>query len=404
MISEISRRRDELRDAMVSSMMELIPLGGIGPENGGDGEIRKAEFIEGLAREMGLDVERVDARDERVPSGIRPNIIVRYEGRGERDIWIVSHMDVVPPGEGWSSDPFKPVIKDGRIYGRGTEDDGQAIISSLYAVKALADLGVRSDYGLNLAIVSDEETGSKYGILHLISEGIFSEDDLILVPDAGNKDGTMIEVAEKGILWIRVTVRGKQAHASTPEKGLNAHRIGMRLAMAIDDLLHSKFNEIDELFDPPVSTFEPTKREGSVDNVNTIPGTDIFYFDCRILPKYDIDEVLNSVKRIAEAFEVYGADITVEEVERSEPSFTDPESEIVRRIRKAVKLLRGKEAKPMGVGGGTCAAHLRRAGLQAAVWMTTEETAHQPDEYCVIDNMVEDAKVMASLILDELSI
>ncbi len=402
MISEISRRIDELRDAMVSSMMEMIPLGGIGPENGGDGEIRKAEFIEGLAREMGLDVERVDARDERVPSGIRPNIIVRYEGRGERDIWIVSHMDVVPPGEGWSSDPFKPVIKDGRIYGRGTEDDGQAIISSLYAVKALADLGVRSDYGLNLAIVSDEETGSKYGILHLISEGIFSEDDLILVPDAGNKDGTMIEVAEKGILWIRVTVRGKQAHASTPEKGLNAHRIGMRLAMAIDDLLHSKFNEIDELFDPPISTFEPTKREGSVDNVNTIPGTDIFYFDCRILPKYDIDEVLNSVKRIAEAFEVYGADITVEEVERSEPSFTDPESEIVRRIRKAVKLLRGKEAKPMGVGGGTCAAHLRRAGLQAAVWMTTEETAHQPDEYCVIDNMVEDAKVMASLVLDEL--
>jgi succinyl-diaminopimelate desuccinylase len=92
----------------------------------------------------------------------------------------------------------------------------------------------------------------------------------------------------------------------------------------------------------------------------------------------------------------------VEEVERSEPSFTDPESEIVRRIKRAVKLLRGKEAKPMGIGGGTCAAYLRRAGLQAVVWMTTEETAHQPDEYCVIDNMVEDAKVMASLVLDEL--
>jgi len=402
MIDEIARRIDELRDAMVSSMMEMIPLGGIGPENGGDGEIRKAEFIEKLARDMGLDVERVDARDERVPSGIRPNVIVRYEGRSRRNIWIVSHMDVVPPGEGWSSDPFKPVIKDGRIYGRGTEDDGQAIISSLYAVKTLADLKIRSDYGLNLAIVSDEETGSKYGISHLISEGVFSEDDLILVPDAGNKDGTMIEVAEKGILWIRVTVRGKQAHASTPEKGLNAHRIGMRLATAIDDVLHSKFNEVDGLFDPPVSTFEPTKREGGVDNVNTIPGVDIIYFDCRILPRYDIGEVIETVKKIAEAFEAYGVDITVEEVERSEPSFTDPDSEIVRRIKRAVKLLRGKEAKPMGIGGGTCAAYLRRAGLQAVVWMTTEETAHQPDEYCVIDNMVEDAKVMASLALDEL--
>jgi len=402
MIDRISKRIDELREEMVSSMMKIIPLGGIGPENGGDGEIKKAEFLEKLARDMGLEVERVDARDERVPSGIRPNIIVRYRGRSGRSIWIVSHMDVVPPGSGWSTDPFTPVLKDGRIYGRGTEDNGQAIISSLYAVKALSDLGVRPEYNLNLAIVSDEETGSKYGIDYLISRGIFSKDDMVIVPDAGNSDGTMIEVAEKGILWLRITVKGKQVHASTPEKGLNAHRIGMKLAMAIDDLLHSKFSEIDPLFDPPKSTFEPTKREANVENVNTVPGIDVFYFDCRILPKYSINDVLNAVKAIAEAYRSYGAEINVDTVGMNEPSFTDPSSEIVRRIQRAVKLLRGKDAKPMGVGGGTCAAHLRRAGIQAAVWMTTDETAHQPDEYCVVDNMVEDAKVMAAVVLNDL--
>ena len=402
MIDRISRRIDELRDDMISSMMKMIPLGGIGPENGGDGELRKAEFIEKLARSMGLEVERMDAKDGRVPSGIRPNIIVRYRGRGEKNIWIVSHMDVVPPGSGWSSDPFTPVIKNGRIYGRGTEDDGQAIISSLYAVKALSDLGIRSEYSLNLAIVSDEETGSKYGIDYLISNGVFSKDDLIVVPDAGNSDGTMIEVAEKGILWLRITVKGKQVHASTPERGLNAHRIGMKLAIAVDDLLHSRFSEIDLLFDPPRSTFEPTKKEANVENVNTVPGIDIFYFDCRILPRYNINDVLDAVKTIAKAYESYGAEIKVDVVSMSEPSFTDPNSEIVRRIQKAVKLLRGKDAKPMGVGGGTCAAHLRKAGLQAAVWMTTDETAHQPDEYCVVDNMVEDAKVMAAVVLDDL--
>jgi len=402
MIDKISKRIDELREEMVSTMMKMIPLGGIGPENGGDGEIRKAEFLEKLARDMGLDVERVDARDERVPSGIRPNIVIRYKGRSDRSIWIVSHMDVVPPGSGWSSDPFTPVLKNGRIYGRGTEDDGQAIVSSLYAVKVLSDLGIRSNYGLNLAIVSDEETGSKYGIEHLISKGIFSKDDLIIVPDAGNSDGTMIEVAEKGILWLKITVKGKQVHASTPEKGLNAHRIGMRLAIAIDDVLHSRFSDTDPLFDPPRSTFEPTKKEANVENVNTVPGIDVLYFDCRILPKYSINEVLDVVKTVAEAYKAYGADIKVDVVSMNEPSSTDPNSEIVRRIQKAVKLLRGKEAKPMGVGGGTCAAHLRRAGLQAAVWMTTDETAHQPDEYCVVENMVEDAKVMAAVVLDDL--
>ncbi|MGB9631263.1 MAG: M20/M25/M40 family metallo-hydrolase, partial [Candidatus Methanodesulfokora sp.] len=171
---------------------------------------------------------------------------------------------------------------------------------------------------------------------------------------------------------------------------------------AIDDLLHSKFSEIDPLFDPPKSTFEPTKREANVENVNTVPGIDVFYFDCRILPKYSINDVLNAVKAIAEAYRSYGAEINVDTVGMNEPSFTDPSSEIVRRIQRAVKLLRGKDAKPMGVGGGTCAAHLRRAGIQAAVWMTTDETAHQPDEYCVVDNMVEDAKVMAAVVLNDL--
>jgi succinyl-diaminopimelate desuccinylase len=212
----------------------------------------------------------------------------------------------------------------------------------------------------------------------------------------------MIEVAEKGILWLKITVKGKQVHASTPDKGLNAHRIGMRLAIAIDDVLHSRFSDTDPLFDPPRSTFEPTKKEANVENVNTVPGIDVLYFDCRILPKYSINEVLDVVKTVAEAYKAYGADIKVDVVSMNEPSSTDPNSEIVRRIQKAVKLLRGKEAKPMGVGGGTCAAHLRRAGLQAAVWMTTEETAHQPDEYCVVENMVEDAKVMAAVVLDDL--
>lgn len=399
MLDRLSSRVEALREEMVSSMLKIIPLKGIGPENGGDGELRKAQYLQELIEDMGFDVERVDSDDARVPSGVRPNLVVRYPGRSNRSLWVVSHMDVVPPGSGWDSDPFSPMVRDGRIYGRGAEDNGQAIISSIYALKAIRDLGLRPEYGLNLAIVSDEETGSKHGVRHLLSQGVFSSDDMALVPDAGNSEGTMVEVAEKGILWLRVRVRGKQAHASTPNKGINANRVAMKLALAIDDMLHSRFSSENRLFDPPRSTFEPTKREPNVENINTVPGEDVIYFDCRALPEHKLDDVLSVTKQVCDTFKYYGVDVELSVVERSEPSFTDPNSELVERLRRIIKLLRGKEAFPVGIGGGTCASYLRRAGIEAAVWMTTDETAHQPNEYCVIDNLVEDAKVIAALTL-----
>jgi len=401
-LDEVVAKVESLRDEMVSTMLELIPLGGIGPENGGEGELAKAEFLEGLLRRIGVDeIERHDARDDRVPSGVRPNIVARLRGEEHKTVWIVSHMDVVPPGDLslWESDPFKPVVRDGRIYGRGSEDDGQGIVSSIYAVKALLELGVKPKLTLGLALVSDEETGNRFGISHLISEGVFREGDLIVVPDAGNSEGTMIEVAEKGILWLRLRVEGRQTHASTPCRGLNAHRIGMELALQLDRVFHTKFCEADPLFDPPTSTFEPTKREPNVENVNTIPGTDTLYFDCRVLPRYDLDEVVETARALARAFEsAYGARVSVEVAARLDaPPPTDPDSEVVRRLRKAIKIVKGVDAKPMGIGGGTCAAEFRRAGLMAAVWMTTDETAHQPNEYCRIENLVGDAKVFAVL-------
>lgn len=399
LLDRLSSTIEGMREDIVSSMLKMIPLKGIGPENGGDGELRKAEYLQELIEGMGFEVERVDSEDARVPSGVRPNLVVRYPGTSSRNLWVVSHMDVVPPGSGWDSDPFSPLLKDGRVYGRGAEDNGQAVISSIYALKAVRDLGLRPKYGLNLAIVSDEETGSRHGVRHLISQGVFSSKDMALVPDAGNSEGTAIEVAEKGILWLKVRVRGRQAHASTPNRGVNASRVAMKLALAIDDALHFRFSSENKLFDPPRSTFEPTKREPNVGNVNTIPGEDVTYFDCRVLPDHELDEVLSVVKRVCDAFKCYGVDVELSVVERSEPSLTDPGSELVERLRRAIRTLRGKEAFPIGIGGGTCASHLRGAGMEAVVWMTTDETAHQSNEYCVIDNLIEDAKVIAALTL-----
>ena len=149
----------------------------------------------------------------------------------------------------------------------------------------------------------------------------------------------------------------------------------------------------------PESTFEPTRKDRNVDAVNIIPGEDITYFDCRILPNYDVDEVLAEITRVTAEFEKKtGATITFEVLQKQiAPKLKDGNSEMVALLKKAIKDARGLDARVGGIGGGTCAAFFRKAGIPAVVWSTVDEVAHQPNEYAKIKNMVDDAKIFALL-------
>jgi succinyl-diaminopimelate desuccinylase len=395
---------EQLQPEMVKTLMALIRLPAIAPENGGDGETQKAKKLTQILQDTDFDkIERYDAEDSRVSTGKRPNIITYY--RGETDakrLWIITHLDVVPPGEEqmWTmAKPFEPQLKNNRVYGRGAEDNGQSLIASLFAVKAIKRLGLKPKRTVALAFVADEEQGSNYGIQHLIDKGLFRKDDLIVVPDGGSGDGSFIEVAEKSILWFKLRTFGKQVHASLPNTGLNAHRVGMQVALALDKMLHEKYSRKDDKFDVPWSTFEPTKKEKNVDAVNIVPGEDTLYFDCRILPSYSLDEVLSEITRITKEFEKEkGVKITVEILQKqASPETNDANSEVARLLKQAIREFRGLDARVGGIGGGTCAAFFRKAGFPAVVWSTIDEVAHQQNEYTKVDNMVNDAKVFALL-------
>jgi succinyl-diaminopimelate desuccinylase len=127
-------------------------------------------------------------------------------------------MDIVPPGEDtlWTiTKPYEPLVKNGKIFGRGSEDNMQSMISSIFALKALRNLGIKPKRTIALCFVADEEQGSKYGIEYLIKHGVFKKDDLILVPDGGNGDGSFVEIAEKSALWFRICTIGKQTRKQT---------------------------------------------------------------------------------------------------------------------------------------------------------------------------------------------
>ena len=392
---------DGYRDEMVQTLVEFCRIPALDPGSGGDGELRKTEWLQRKLLLYGFGVERCDAKDERAPSGIRPNLIVR-RGEGKQRLWILSHVDVVPPGDlkEWSHDPFDPVVKEGRIYGRGVEDNGQACVASLFALKALKDKMIEPPRPVVVAWVADEETGSYYGAQHIIREGLVKKGDWLVCPDWGTANGAEIEVAEKNILWLKFTIHGKQEHGSRPDKGINAHRAGADLIGRLDKALHKRFGGKDPIFVPSFSTFEPTKKEANVPNVNTIPGKDVFFFDCRILPRYRNNDVLAAVRQqISVVKKAHGVKVEMGIVQNESSPPTSVKSPLVAALGKALRNVRKVEPKVVGIGGGTVAAYFRRAGADSVVWATGDETAHSTKEHIKVDNLAADAKVFAAMML-----
>jgi succinyl-diaminopimelate desuccinylase len=161
-------RIDTYQKYLIQIQKELTAIPGLGPDNEGDGEKNKAEFIKTILEKISPDsLEEVNAPDTRVPCGYRPNLFAKFTGKTSvKTIWIMSHMDIVPPGDLslWDNDPYQVIEKNGKLFGRGTEDNQQGLVSSILAVKALRDENLLAEYDVGLAIVSDEETGSEYGI------------------------------------------------------------------------------------------------------------------------------------------------------------------------------------------------------------------------------------------------
>ena len=409
MHEKILLEAEKLEAKMVETLTRLCEIPAVSPHNGGTGEDLKIQELEKIIKELNLgkaELKYEYVEDEKSPSGKRPSLFLTYPGKISRRICILSHIDIVPEGDRtlWSLDPFKPEIRGSRLYGRGVSDNGTCLVSSLFALKALLNAGIEPEYTVVLAFVSDEEMGSHYGLEQLIKrEGLFRSDDLVVVPDSGNDVGDFIEVAEKAIFRMSFTVIGKQVHASLPNTGLNACRVANMLAYEVDEALNKTFTQQNEMFDPPFSTFEPTRRYANVPNINTVPGRERFDFDCRVLPEVSLDEVTQTVEKIRKDVEAKtGAKIELS-IERSDAApVTSPDSEVVRLLIKNVREVLNIEPKAGGIGGGTFAAFFRDKGIPAAVWsQESSGVAHQPDEYTEIKYLVNNAKVFALMMLGE---
>ena len=408
MLSQGSQAFSALKSYIESHTKEMVELEtiltevqAIAPESGGDGESRKCAVLEEWLKKNGITrLEHYDAPDSRVTSGVRPNLIATIPGnKDDYNIWVCAHLDVVPAGELslWNTDPWTVVEKDGRIYGRGVEDNQQGLVSGVFAALAFVKQHILPEHTIKLLFMADEECGSEYGMHYLVKNHIdlFGKNDLILIPDGGDPEGATIEIAEKNIFWVKFHTMGKQSHGSRPDLGRNAMLAGCELALKINSL-EKVFDKKDNLFDPPYSTFQPTMKLNNVSTVNIIPGDDVFFADCRINPCYSLDEVRAEMKKlISEVEQKYDVKIEMTEIQAEQSKATPVDAPVVKSLAAAIKGAHGIDAHCIGIGGGTVGACLRNKGFDCVVWSTMDELCHQPNEYAVIKNIAIDAETIA---------
>ena len=156
---------DAVKKRIASSKAEIVELEtlltshpALAPESGGDGELEKVIALEGWLKSQGFtQFQRFDAPDSRVSSGIRPNLVVTIPGKDDSfSVWFMAHTDVVPVGELslWHTDPWKVIEKDGRLYGRGVEDNQQGLVASTVAALALLREGITPPHTVKLLFVA----------------------------------------------------------------------------------------------------------------------------------------------------------------------------------------------------------------------------------------------------------
>ena len=157
-----------LEQEMIDFQKAITAIPALSPTSGGEGEWDKAMLIKNWLNDWGIeDIQQIDAPDPDAKNGVRPTLIARVKGESdERTVWLMAHTDVVPEGDLglWDSDPWQAVVKDGKIFGRGTEDNQQGLTSSVFVFRALKKAGVVPSFDVAVILAADEETGSEHGL------------------------------------------------------------------------------------------------------------------------------------------------------------------------------------------------------------------------------------------------
>lgn len=257
-----------------------------------------AERTAELLAPMGFEAERhaVPAAEVQA-AGLETitNLIVRRRyGDGGKTIALNAHGDVVPPGEGWSHDPYGGEVENGKMYGRATAVSKCDFSTFTFAVRALESLGLPLKGGVELHFTYDEEFGGEVGPGWLLDKGL-TKPDLMIAAGFSYQ----VVVAHNGCLQLEVTVHGEMSHAAIPDSGVDA----LQGATHILNALYALNADYLKITSKVEGITHPYLNVGLIQggtNTNVIPGKVVLKVDRRMIPEEDPAEVEASLRRTIE--------------------------------------------------------------------------------------------------------
>jgi succinyl-diaminopimelate desuccinylase len=411
----IEARRDEL----VELTQALIRFPTVNPP--GEAYQPCAEFIGRRLKARGFSIEYVRATGTPGDSDRHPriNVIARRESaQCGPCVHFNSHIDVVQPGAGWTMDAFAALVKDGKVFGRGACDMKGGLAASIIAVEALIDSGAKLPGTLEISGTVDEESGGYGGVRYLAERGWFSAPrvDHVIIPEPLNVDRVCI--GHRGVWWAEIETHGRMAHGSMPFLGDCAVR---HMNAFIERLERDLYPQLAaRRTDMPVV---PSGARHSTLNINSIHGGQAetagfpapcvpdscrLVIDRRLLIEENMDSVKGEVRELLDGLvrEREGFTYDMRDIFEVLPIMADRNGPVARSTAAAIRRVMGREAEFVCSPGTYDQKHIDRIGKLRdciAYGPGILDLAHQPDEYVLIDDMVNSAKVMAMAAMSLLS-
>ena len=371
------------RDFLVDLLATLVSIDSTNPtlEEGGAGEAEIADVVAGVMRDVGLSVEGIES----APG--RPSVVGILEGTGGgRSLMLNAHTDTV--GMAGMEAPFTPTIRDGRMYGRGTQDMKGSLAAQLAAAKALVDANATLAGDLVIAAVADEEDAS-VGTESLLPR--FRTDGAIVTEPTDLK----LCLAHKGFVWLDVTTRGRAAHGSRPDEGIDANRHMGRVLHRLDALAGDLAGRTPHPLAGVPSLHAGQIRGGTAPSVyaaachlrverRTIPGETVA--DARA----ELQSILDACAAADDAF-----DATLDVAFHRAPLDVPADIALADAVRNAGRDVLGSAPPDAGQTYWTDAGLLADAGIETVVLGPIGAGLHTTEEWVDLDSLVDLAALLA---------
>jgi succinyl-diaminopimelate desuccinylase len=400
----------DARDEIIACTADLVRVPTVNPP--GAEYPTCAGVIARWLRRCAFDVSlhAADGRPEHTASHPRINVVGRRTGRQLRPcVHLNGHFDVVPVGNGWTMDPFGAEVRDERVYGRGTCDMKAGLAAAIFAAEALRRADVTLAGSIEISGTVDEESGGWAGVGWLAERGLLTRArvDHVIIPEPLDVD--RVCVGHRGVYWCEVVTRGRTVHGSMPFLAPSAiASMGAFLEAVRLDLVPRL--QARTTCAPVV----PSQARHPTINVNTIVGGQaghqvqtpcvadrcLAILDRRVLPEEAVDGARAEIVDLLDglAARLPGFDYELRDLMVVDPVQTPPGSPLVAVLRTRVEEVLGRPATLVVSPGTYDHKHVVRIGGIddcAAYGPGILDLAHQPDEYCRLDDLMNATRVLA---------